>query len=117
MKVKGVDTSLSLGIDNVILRGSIVRNTEYIYGLTIYQGHDTKIMRNSAKAKMKYSKLERQTNKTIGLMLLLSICIAFVGAMVGASWTMKYGGSSHYVFGLEPPFPKELEHGFGYYLL
>jgi phospholipid-transporting ATPase len=95
-----------LGIDNVLLRGSIVRNTEYVFGLAIYQGHDTKIMRNSAKAKMKYSKLERQTNKTIGIMLLLSICIAFIGAIVGSTWTMNYGGSVHYIFGLEPPFPK-----------
>ena len=74
-------------------------------------------MRNSAKAKMKYSKLERQTNKTIGIMLLLSIFIALIGAVVGSMWTMKYGGSVHYIFGLEPPFPNKLEHGFGYYLI
>ena len=105
MTLDGFKNGLSLGIDNVLLRGSIMRNTEYVFGLAIYQGHDTKIMQNSSKAKMKFSKLERQTNKTIGIMLLLSICIAFVGAFVGATWTMKYGTSSHYIFN-EFPKPK-----------
>lgn len=35
---------ISLRADNLLLRGSRIRNTEFIYGVTIYQGHDTKIM-------------------------------------------------------------------------
>jgi len=44
--------------DNVILRGCKLRNTEKAYGITIYTGHETKIMKNSANAKYKFSKLE-----------------------------------------------------------
>lgn len=39
-----------LGIDQMLLRGSSLRNTEYIYGVVIFTGHETKIMKNSAKS-------------------------------------------------------------------
>ena len=46
---------ISLSADNLLLRGCKLRNTEYAYGITIFQGHDTKIMMNSAKAEYKFS--------------------------------------------------------------
>ena len=39
---------LSLGVENFLLWGSSLRNTDFIYGLVVYTGHDTKIMKNSA---------------------------------------------------------------------
>ena len=48
VKIKGFEEPLSLSIDNLLLRGCSLRNTEYVYGMVVYQGHDTKIMRNSA---------------------------------------------------------------------
>lgn len=51
--------------ENVLLRGSSVRNTEYIYGVAIFTGHDTKVMKNSASAKYKFSKLELLVNKAM----------------------------------------------------
>ena len=48
MEVDG--KKISLGADNMILRGCKLRNTEYVYGVTVFSGHDTKIMMNSAKA-------------------------------------------------------------------
>jgi len=39
---------ISLNVDNLLLRGSRLRNTDYVLGVAIYQGHDTKIMQNSA---------------------------------------------------------------------
>ena len=69
MKLYGEDT-ISLGPENVLLRGMNLRNTESIYGLVVYTGHDTKVMRNSASAKYKFSKLEKMMNKAILIVLI-----------------------------------------------
>ena len=56
---------ISLGAENMILRGCKLRNTEEIYGITIFTGHDSKIMMNSTKAKYKFSTLEIMNNKAV----------------------------------------------------
>jgi phospholipid-transporting ATPase len=38
------EDEIPLGADNIILRGSTLRNTEFVYGIVIFTGHDTKIM-------------------------------------------------------------------------
>ena len=51
----GSGKTISLNADNLMLRGCQLRNTDYVYGITVFQGPDTKIMRNSAKPKYKFS--------------------------------------------------------------
>lgn len=55
-------TAVPLTVDQILLRGSSLRNTEYIYGLVVFTGHETKIMKNSVKSRSKFSKLESSTN-------------------------------------------------------
>ena len=45
--------------DQILLRGSCLRNTEWIIGVCIYTGHETKIMKNGANARMKRSKIAK----------------------------------------------------------
>lgn len=62
--------AIPLGSDNIILRGCSLRNTEYVYGIVIFSGHDTKIMMNSMAAKYKFSGLEMYTNYAIIVVLI-----------------------------------------------
>ena len=39
-----MEEQISLGPENLLLRGSSVRNTEYAYGVAVFCGHDTKVM-------------------------------------------------------------------------
>lgn len=64
------EQAIPLGADNIILRGCSLRNTEYVYGVVIFTGHDTKIMMNSMAAKYKFSGLETYTNYAIAVVLL-----------------------------------------------
>lgn len=52
-------SKVSLNADNILLKGSILRNTDFVYGICVYTGHHTKIMMNSAQPKTKLSDLER----------------------------------------------------------
>ena len=58
---------------NFILRGCSLRNTKYIYGLVCYNGHDTKIMLNSVKARAKKSRIELIMNKQIIIVFFLQV--------------------------------------------
>jgi len=56
---------ISLSYENFLLRGSSLRNTDYIYGVVTFTGHNTRIMKNSTGARTKFSRIEKQTNMQI----------------------------------------------------
>lgn len=64
-KIKQIESEVPLNADNLILRGSSLRNTNYVYGISIFTGHDTKVMLNNASARYKFSTLEKLTNHAI----------------------------------------------------
>ena len=78
--------SIALGPDNVLLRGMSLRNTEEVYGLVVYTGHDTKIMMNTAEAKYKFSNLELMMNKSIVIILCFQFTLSLIGAVKGYLW-------------------------------
>ena len=92
-----------------------MRNTDYIYGITVFQGPDTKIMRNSAQAKYKFSQLELASNTSILMILMTQIVLASIGAIFGASWTTKYQDATVYLG--TTGVPEDEKNGFGYYLV
>jgi phospholipid-transporting ATPase len=77
--------------DNVVLRGCKLRNTEVSYGIVVYTGHETKIMRNSLNARYKFSKLEKATNFTILVILCFQCILASSGGLIGALWVDTNG--------------------------
>lgn len=56
------DIVAPLCVDQSLLRGSVLKNTDYIYGLVVYTGHETKVFQNQVQGKQKMSKLERLLN-------------------------------------------------------
>jgi magnesium-transporting ATPase (P-type) len=58
-------------VDNVLLRGSSLRNTQWVLGIAVYTGHDTKVMMNSARNRLKSSSLERAANSYLILSMVL----------------------------------------------
>ncbi|CAK0881150.1 unnamed protein product [Prorocentrum cordatum] len=59
-----------------LLRGSTLRNTDWAYGLTVFTGHDTKLVQNLKRAPSKRSRVEVTSNALLvivfGLLVLAS---------------------------------------------
>ncbi|XP_076977406.1 phospholipid-transporting ATPase IK isoform X2 [Tamandua tetradactyla] len=71
---------------NILLRGCKIRNTDTCYGLVIYAGFDTKIMKNCGKIYMKRTKLDYLMNKLV-VMIFLSLVVASLALSLGF-WSM-----------------------------
>jgi phospholipid-transporting ATPase len=92
-----------------MLRGTSLKNTEWVYGIVVYSGHDTRIMRNQSKTRTKFSKLEMQTNKQIILVFIFQVLICMVGASFNQLWTLRVGTDLHPYLGLELTEVQETE--------
>ena len=53
--------------DKIILRGCVIKNTQWCYGVVIFAGQDTKLMQNSGKTKFKRTTVDRLLNFIIFL--------------------------------------------------
>lgn len=78
--------AVSLGYDNFLLRGSSLKNTEFVYGVVTYTGHDTKIMKNSPKSKPKNSKIDRSTSRYVLIIMLIQLIICVFCALYYTIW-------------------------------
>lgn len=59
------DTIHPIDIQTTLLRGTILRNTEWAIGIVLYTGGDTKIVMNSGITPSKRSRVERQMNPMV----------------------------------------------------
>ncbi|CAB9516675.1 Phospholipid-transporting ATPase [Seminavis robusta] len=66
---------IPLGAENILLRGAVVRNTEWVLGLVVFTGTDTKLVRNSFETPSKFSQLDKLMNQTVLLILMLMAVI------------------------------------------
>ncbi|ORZ10616.1 hypothetical protein BCR41DRAFT_308574 [Lobosporangium transversale] len=81
-----LDEIAPVTMSNVVLRGSWLKNTEWVYGVVLYAGVDTKMMRNLKNTGLKFSTMETKLNRMIvaifvfnAFLLVSSMCFAYVG--------------------------------------
>ncbi|KAM0908005.1 hypothetical protein ACQ4PT_015722 [Festuca glaucescens] len=82
---KGMQHPLSP--QQLLLRDSKLRNTDYIYGAVIFTGHDTKVMQNATEPPSKRSKIEKKMDKIIYVLMFCLLAIATLGSVFFGIWT------------------------------
>ncbi|KAK3330993.1 hypothetical protein B0H66DRAFT_84405 [Apodospora peruviana] len=82
-----VEMSEGLTIDNMLLRGCNLRNTEWALGIVLFTGHDTKIMMNAGITPSKRARIARELNFNVicnfGILLVMCLIVAIAN---GSSW-------------------------------
>ncbi|KAK8657651.1 hypothetical protein V6N13_035880 [Hibiscus sabdariffa] len=70
-----------LSPQQLLLRDSKLRNTDYVYGAVVFTGHDTKVMQNATDPPSKRSKIEKQMDLIIYLMFGIVFVMGFIGSI------------------------------------
>lgn len=78
-----------LSPQQLLLRDSKLRNTDYVYGVVIFTGHDTKVMQNAINPPSKRSGVEKRLDKIIYILFSFLIVIAFTGSVFFGIITKK----------------------------
>ena len=73
-------------MNNVLLRGTCLKNTESIVGLVVYSGHHTKIMLNSVDQKTKMSRMDCKMNDYILVIFLIQNVLCLFCGIVSTLW-------------------------------
>ena len=71
-------------IKNVLLRGARLKNVDYIYGIVLYSGHDTKLMQNIGHSSLKMSSIDKKLNYIILIIFFICLIINIISSVVGS---------------------------------
>ncbi|EFX04686.1 phospholipid-transporting ATPase [Grosmannia clavigera kw1407] len=82
MQAGGGEKELPLNPEQLLLRGATLRNTPWIHGVVVFTGHETKLMRNATATPIKRTKVERQLN---------SLVLVLIGVLLGLSFICTVG--------------------------
>eukprot|EP00043_Microstomoeca_roanoka_P007675 m.74086 g.74086 ORF g.74086 m.74086 type:complete len:1280 (-) comp13926_c0_seq1:27-3866(-) len=79
----------SIGVKQMLLKGARLRNTEFIYGLCVYTGSDSKTALNQPKAGYKFSTVERRLNHFLAFYFVFLVILCTVSVVVHDGWSGK----------------------------
>ena len=72
---------------NCLLRGGVLKNVKFIYGIVIYTGKETKIMMNIKKGIEKNSSLDILLNKIVIIFIIIDVLSSILLGLVGIKKT------------------------------
>ncbi|KAI8440532.1 hypothetical protein MSG28_001780 [Choristoneura fumiferana] len=79
-----------LNSDHLLLRECTIKNTDFVEGIVVYAGHETKAMLNNGGPRYKCSKLERKMNTDVIWCVLVLLFLCCAGAVGCKTWLDQY---------------------------
>uniref|UniRef100_A0A6I8NC73 Phospholipid-transporting ATPase n=1 Tax=Ornithorhynchus anatinus TaxID=9258 RepID=A0A6I8NC73_ORNAN len=91
-----------LNATHVLLRGCVLRNTDWCFGMVLFAGPDTKLMQNSGRTKLKRTSIDRLMNTLVLWIFGFLICLGVFLAIGNSVWERRVGVRfRRFVFGDE----------------
>uniref|UniRef100_A0A7S2SL74 Phospholipid-transporting ATPase n=1 Tax=Mucochytrium quahogii TaxID=96639 RepID=A0A7S2SL74_9STRA len=73
---------IPLDFSNILLRGSVLRNTPWILGIVLYAGFESKVVQSSSNPPSKMSRVQDLTNRIILVILLVGVVMCTVSSLI-----------------------------------
>eukprot|EP00172_Hildenbrandia_rubra_P002687 Plantae.Rhodophyta-Hildenbrandia_rubra.ctg3734.p1 GENE.Plantae.Rhodophyta-Hildenbrandia_rubra.ctg3734~~Plantae.Rhodophyta-Hildenbrandia_rubra.ctg3734.p1 ORF type:complete len:934 (-),score=194.79 Plantae.Rhodophyta-Hildenbrandia_rubra.ctg3734:3824-6625(-) len=89
---------MALDSANLLLRGSILRNTEYIYGLVVYTGYDTKVALNMRNPPSKLGAVEKKLNWVV-IIIFVVLMLFVIAASIWSGILQGKDGEGQWYMG------------------
>ncbi|XP_048187660.1 probable phospholipid-transporting ATPase IM [Perognathus longimembris pacificus] len=86
------DRKHTLTNQRLILRGCVLRNTGWCFGMVVFAGPDTKLMQNSGKTKFKRTSIDRLMNTLVLWIFGFLVCLGIILAIGNSFWENAVGG-------------------------
>ena len=87
---------VGLGSKQLLLRESQLKNTEELIGIVVYTGNDTKVMQNADEPIYKISKVEKQMNRLILVLIVFQILLCLTIAICSFIWNSQHADDFQY---------------------
>jgi magnesium-transporting ATPase (P-type) len=81
---------ISLSVNNVILQATHLRNTDWLIGVAVYTGNDTKIGQNKSHPPIKWTQMDRFVNKLVAIVFVFQLLIVIVLGVLGNVWSVYF---------------------------
>jgi len=89
-------------INEVLLRGCLLKNTGHVFGLVVYTGKESRIQMNAAATPSKVGSYDHFLNFQIALVMALQLALCVFSAACGAAWR-ELAGKKRPHLGMDDP--------------
>ncbi|XP_014470184.1 PREDICTED: probable phospholipid-transporting ATPase VD [Dinoponera quadriceps] len=76
--------------ENLLLRECVLKNTDFVEGIVIYAGHETKALLNNGGPRYKRSRLEKHMNRDVKWCVVILMVLCLIGACCCRLWLATY---------------------------
>ncbi|PFH38354.1 phospholipid-translocating P-type ATPase, flippase subfamily protein [Besnoitia besnoiti] len=87
----------SVDISQFLWRGATLRNTAWAYGVVLYAGQHTRIMKNTRSRELKYSRLQVYYNQHALLLAIFQFLLCIIAATAFASHNQNMSDNAWYL--------------------
>lgn len=96
----GTPMAEPISINNLLLRGCSLRNTEWVLGVVVFTGQETKIMLNAGITPSKRSRISRELNWNVIYNFIILFFMCFIsGTVQGVTWSQGHNSLNFFEFG------------------
>jgi len=88
-------------VNQLLLKGTNLRNTKWCIAFVAFTGNDTRLMMNSKEGKPKLSAVERQLNTFVWWILVLQLVLCLALGLMTSFWNQEGNISDNFYIPFE----------------